>query len=111
MDCEVRILLNIDDCQVAKMALVAQGASDSRLYFDNTAESVFVQWNLILNDNRSFDFGFVTETVIAHVVCHCPGVGFPVFWCASYQALHQVARQQLKPLFEGSFGIVRYQRL
>ena len=43
MDCEVKILVNTDDCQVAKMALVAQGASDSRLYFDNTAESVFVR--------------------------------------------------------------------
>ena len=114
MDYEVKILVNTDDCQVAKMALVAQGASDSRLYFDNTAESVFVRWNLILNDNRSFDFGFVTEIVIAHVVCHSPGVSpenrrlFQVFWCANYQALHQVARQQLKPLFEVSFGIVRY---
>ena len=108
MGYEVRILVSIDDCQVAKMALVAQGASDSRLYFDNTAESVFVRWSLILNENRSFDFGFVTEIVIAHVVCHSPDVYFRVFWCANYQALHQVARQQLKPLFEVSFEIARY---
>ena len=74
MGCEVRILVNTDDGQEAKMALVAQGASDSRLYFDNTAESVFVRWNLILNDNRSCDFGFVTEIVIAHVACHSPDV-------------------------------------
>ena len=108
MDYEVKILVNIDDCHLAKMALVAQGASDLRLYFDNTAESVCVRWNLILNGNRSCDFGFVTEIVIAHVVCHSPDVSFQVFWCANYQALHQVARQQLKPLFEVSFGIVRY---